>query len=435
MSQVVPRPRVAILTFGCRVNQYETQAMREHLAADFAPAIDEADVYLVNACTVTALAERKARQAIRRLRREHPNAKVVLVGCLADAVTQGLTHVDGVDLLGGNAWKGRAGDLVGRALAGDRGTLYPIAPQALEEEHPTRDPGRVRSFLKIQDGCDLRCTFCRTWQVRGPSRSKSVQAATAEARSLVAAGYPEIVLCGINLAAYTTRDGGLPNLVRELLAIEGLRRLRLGSINVAGVTAELAAAFASDPRACPHFHIPLQSGDDPVLELMARGYSASSYRECLDVVRRVLPDATFGADVIVGFPGEDEAAFERTCALVEEVGFANLHVFRYSPRSGTAAVGLPCAVPEEAKRERASRLEELAAKAQERAQHKFVGRDESVLVEEPCNFGWRGYTRHYLDVHFSSDGFVAPGMEGPVHLTGTKDRHLEGVSAHRTGSV
>jgi len=435
MAQVAPRPRVAILTFGCRVNQYETQTMREQLAVDFALDTDEADVYLVNACTVTALAERKARQAIRRLRREHPNAKVILVGCLADAVAQGLTQIDQVDLLGGNAWKGRAADLVARALAGERGTLETIGPPTLEEEHPTRDPKRVRAFLKVQDGCDLRCTFCRTWQVRGPSRSKSIQAASREAGNLVAAGYPEIVLCGINLATYDACDGGLPALVRELLTIEGLQRLRLGSINVSLVTADLAAAFASDPRACPHFHVPLQSGDDRVLRLMARGYTVSSYRECLDVVRRVLPGATFGADVIVGFPGEDEAAFERTCALVEEVGFANLHVFRYSPRKGTAAVALPCSVPEEAKRERAGRLEGLAAKVQERAYRKFVGTNESVLVEERRQSRWRGYTRHYLDVHFASENPVAPGTEVPVYLTGTKDRHLEGVSAHRTGSI
>lgn len=433
MSQGTDRPSVAILTFGCRVNQYETQVMRARLGGEFALSTDEADVYLVNACTVTALAEKKARQAIRRLRREHPNAKVVLVGCLADAVAQGLAKVGGVDLLGGNAWKARATDLVGRALAGERGLLDASEPDSPPEERQDRDPDRVRAVLKVQDGCDLRCTFCRTWQVRGPSRSKPIQAALSEARHLLAAGYPEIVLCGINLAAFDTAEGGLPRLVRELLKIEALLRLRLGSINVSAVTPDLVAAFASDPRACPHFHIPLQSGDDGVLRLMGRGYTSSSYLACVEGVRRAVPDATFGADVVVGFPGEDGAAFGRTCALVEEVGFANLHVFRYSPRKGTAATSLPRAVPEETKRERAGRLEELGATVRERVCQRFIGTTETVLAEERSGDSWRGYTRHYLEVFFTAGGPIVPGSEVPVCLIGTRQGHLQGVSDDRTG--
>ena len=433
MSQAAERPRVEILTFGCRVNQYETQVMRERLAREFELASGDADLYLVSACTVTALAEKKARQAIRRLRREHPDAKVVLVGCLADAVAQGLTRVSDADLLGGNAWKGRVNELVSRALDGERGFAAAAEPVPLSEERAERDPSRARAFLKVQDGCDLRCTFCRTHQVRGPCRSKPIPAAVEEARRLVASGCPEIVVSGINLAAYRTEVGGLPDLVREFLRIEGLRRLRLGSINASGVGEGLIAAFADDRRACPHFHMPLQSGDDDVLRLMARGYTASSYVETVARVRRAIPDATFGADVIVGFPGEDDAAFGRTCSIVEEVGFANLHVFRYSPRKGTPAMSFPRSVPEEVKRERASHLEELAAKVEERVRQAFVGSEETVLVEERKANRWRGYTRQYLDVHFAAAGAVGPGMEVPVKLAGTKEGHLEGVTDHRTG--
>jgi threonylcarbamoyladenosine tRNA methylthiotransferase MtaB len=433
MAKTTDRPRVRFLTFGCRVNQYETQAMWRHLSSDFDLSSGEADLYLVSACTVTALAEKKARQAIRRLRREHPEAKVVLLGCLADAALQGLTEMDDVDFLAGNAWKGRISELARRALAGERGRVAGIAPSPLEEERAERDSRKVRAFLKVQDGCDLLCTFCRTRQVRGPSRSKAICAAVEEARALVAAGCPEVVLSGINLAQYRREEGDLADLVRAILTIGGLRRLRLGSINAYGVTEEVLQAFACDDRACPHFHIPLQSGDDAVLRRMGRGYTATDYLATAERVRRAIPEATLGADVIVGFPGEDEAAFARTCGLVEEVEFANLHVFRYSPRKGTAAAILPHPVPEWTKRERAERLEELATRVRWEVFEGLLGGKEKVLVEERVDGMWRGYTRGYLNVQFRADGPVTIGQEVAVRIGGAVGDHLEGVSDDRAG--
>ncbi len=420
------RMRIGILTFGCRVNQYETQMMRERLESRYDIVPGDADLYLVNACTVTSLAERKARQAMHRLRREQPRARILLVGCLADAVTQGLTQVAEADLLVGNAWKARIEEAVARAFIGEQGVLLEKSLSSLDREAITSHLGHVRAFLKVQDGCDLSCTFCRTTQVRGPARSKSVDAVLAEAHHLIENGYRELVLTGINLAQYAPPDGDLARLVRRLLRIEKLRRLRLASINPYGITAGLVAAFAEDPRTCPHFHIPLQSGDDTILRRMQRGYTSSLYRSRVELIRRTIPQATFGADVIVGFPGEDEAAFAQTCTMIEEVGFANLHIFRYSPREGTEAASFAAAVPEQDKKRRAGILDELGRSVRRRLFDDLVGSEQVVLIEEKKNGYFRGYTRGYIDTHLPAGGAMNTGNEVRIAITGATNTHLLG---------
>ena len=220
-----------------------------------------------------------------------------------------------------------------RWLEGEESCLLP-PPPALDDESSAGPSRRVRAYLKVQDGCSGACTYCRAVQLRGAARSKSVCAAVAEARRLVADGFPEIILTGVNLAEYDAPDGRLATLARQLLDTPGLARLRLASINVSGLSDDLLDVAKSDRRFCPHFHVPLQSGDDAVLREMRRPYTSAQYRRALENVRRRLPDATFGADVIVGFPGEDDAAFAATCRMIEDVGFANLHVFRFSSRLG-----------------------------------------------------------------------------------------------------
>ncbi len=432
MTTVCGCPRIGFLTFGCRVNQYETQMMRERLEGRFEIVDGEADLYIVNACTVTSLAERKARQAIRRLRREQPRARILLVGCLADGVAQGLTRVPEADLLVGNAWKGRIDEAVTQALAGRRGLLPVEGFPSLDREAVGSHSGRVRAFLKVQDGCDLACTFCRTTQVRGPSRSKSIAAAFAEGCRLVGNGYCEIIITGINIAQYAPADGDLAVLTRKLLRIGGLRRLRIASIDPSGITADLVVAFAEDRRTCPYFHIPLQSGDDAVLQRMKRGYRSSFYRARVELIRQKIPQATFGTDVIVGFPGEDEAAFSRTCALVEEVGFANLHIFRYSPREGTAAAKLAGAIPEQEKKERAARLERLGRTVRRRLFDALVGSEQVLLIEEERDGRPRGYTQGYIDTLLPAGSAVRPGDEVRIRITEATDTHLYGVREDRT---
>lgn len=406
--------------------------MREHLHFGFELVQNAADIYIVNACTVTSLAERKARQAIHRIRRESPDAQIVLIGCLADAVLQGLTVVEGVDLYAGNVWKGRIEEVIKRALAGKREPLPPISSPSCLREHITGHEGRVRAFLKIQDGCELSCTYCRTKQVRGTARSKSVAAAVSEARQLVENGYPEIVLTGINLANYTTPEGGLSRLVCAMLEINGLRRLRFGSVNPAGITETLLQAFSEDRRACPHFHIPLQSGDDTVLARMKRGYNMSHYRSRIALVRHYIPEATFGTDVIVGFPGEDQDSFARTCAVIEDLEFVNLHIFRYSPRRGTPAATFPNPISERIKSERTQHLQRLWAGFRQRLFEKRIGSCEEVLVEERRGDFARGYTRGYIDTVVRVKGKMNVGDEIAARITRVSCDHLEGIRTSET---
>jgi len=424
--------RVGLITFGCRLNQYESQMMRERLEAGCDLVDEGADVYVINACTVTALAERKARQVVHRLKRREPQARIVVVGCLADAVAQGLSRMPGPDLFIGNAAKGRIEAVIRSAFAASPSPLPEPGPEPLDREVVRGHAGHTRAFLKVQDGCNAACTFCRTTQVRGASRSKSVAAACTEARDVVGAGYPEIVLTGINLAQYAAPDGDLPELMRRLLDLPGLRRLRLGSIDASGLTDQLLAVFASDERACPHFHVPLQSGDDEILARMRRSTNTAGYRDRIVAIRRRLADATFGADVIVGFPGESAAAFERTCWLVDEIGFANLHVFRYSPRAGTQAAELSQRVPESEKKTRATRLEALGARVRERVLRGWAGKTERVLIETVAGGTASGYTRGYLPTRIAANTrSTRPGDELPVRVTRIVDGHLEGVTEDR----
>jgi len=428
------RPSVSIVTFGCRVNQYESEAIRRILANSYTISEDAGEVFLLNACTVTALADRKARQAAHRIRRARPDALIVLVGCLADAIAEGVARFDEADLIAGNAWKGRIDQAVAAALSGRRGILPPVEPAPLDQELADGPAGRIRAYLKVQDGCSRACTYCRPRQVRGPGRSKSIKAAIAEGEHLLSRGYPEIVLTGINLAEYRPIDGSLPELVRSLLRLPELRRLRIASINPDGITPELVDSFVDQQRACPHFHIPVQSGDDRILRRMRRGYTISDYRDRIDLVRDRLPAATFGTDIIVGFPGEDGAAFQGTRRLVEEIGFCNLHVFRYSPRPGTEAAAFAGQIEEQLKRQRAEAIGRAWQGVLRRFLDSRVGSTQDVLVEGRQNGNWYGYTRDYLRVSFTSDRPVRIGEERAVRISGVGERTLRGEDDNNRSS-
>jgi len=419
--------RVSIRTFGCRANQYESAMMRRLLGQAAAESDGGKDVHVLNACTVTGVADRKARQAARRFRREHPDALIVAIGCLADAVDRGLARFPEVDLLAGNAWKTRIVDVVSRVRSGERGVLPAIDPEPLAAELSGGNPRRVRAFLKVQDGCGRACTYCRTTQVRGAPRSKPLDAVGAEAEALVAAGFPELVLTGIDLAQYAPPDGDLAAAVTRLLAIHGLRRLRIASIAPSGLTHRLIEAVASDHRACPHFHVPIQSGDDRILRAMARGYAVADVLERIDVVRATIPSATFGADLIVGFPAEDEVAFENTCRLVEAAALVNVHAFRFSSRPGTVAAELPDRVPAAVARRRADALASRWRARLRGLLDNRIGSTHHVLVEERRGDEWRGYTSDYLYVHFASQADVPIGSIRPVRIVAVAEDHLEGT--------
>jgi threonylcarbamoyladenosine tRNA methylthiotransferase MtaB len=340
--------RVALTTLGCRLNQVDTLLLQAGLEARgfvTVPLGAPADVVVVNTCTVTARAEFSDRQAIRRARRDHPHARVVVTGCWAQTSAAEVARLDEVDLIVGNADKPRLPDLVERLL--DHASAAPprVSVGSLTERHSAstlRLPlsGRSRAFVKVQDGCQHRCAFCIVPLARGASRSVPLPAVVAQVEALVEAGHAEVVLTGIDLGHYgadlrprTT----LAALVEALGGVRDLRWLRLSSLLPAYITDDLVAALRSSAVVAPHFHVPLQSGSDRVLRVMRRPYTTELYRRVVDRLLTAFPGAGLGADVLVGFPGETERDFAETVALVDALPFTYLHVFPYSARHGTEA--------------------------------------------------------------------------------------------------
>ena len=359
---------------GCKVSQTDVQEIRERLAADgHVESGEAAEIAVVNTCCVTHEAVRKSRQAARRAARGA--RQVYLTGCGANLV--------------GDAFAGLPENVKVVRLPGERTPEFVARDVgAIGCVHADVGLDRIRAFVKVQDGCSFSCAFCVIPQVRGPSRSRSADAALGEVRRRVDQGHREVVLTGINLGCYRDRSAGvdLPKLVRAAGATAGLERLRLSSIEVNHLSERLIAAMRETPAVSPHLHVPLQSGDDGVLRAMGRRYTTGTY------LRRLARAEGFNltADVIVGFPGEDDAAFERTLAVVEQAGLTKVHVFPYSPRPGTRTAAADT-VPAEVKKERSARLRAASAEACRRAWRAKVGSEDRVLVDRPG----RGYGDDY----------------------------------------
>jgi len=382
-------PRVSFWTLGCRLNQHDTASLRAlALDAGFEETPDgRADVIVVNTCTVTARADQEARQLVRRLVREAPGARVVVTGCYAQRAPEEIRAIPGVSAVLGTAERDD-GDTFARALLGDAGSL-PVRFGRAIRVFRTSAPilvGRSRALLKVQDGCDSFCTYCIVPYVRGRSRSLPHDEALERARRLLEAGHHEIVLTGADLGSYgrdlPARSGSHPltRLVRAILALGEHHRVRLSSIEPHKVDPELGDAIGYEPRLCRHLHLPLQSGSDPVLRAMRRGYERAEYRA---LVERLAARGTIavGADVIVGFPGEGPKEFEETRRFLEDLPLAYLHVFRYSPRPGTASVRLGPAARGEVSRERSEVLRALGAVKAEHFRRSLLGVILPVVAE------------------------------------------------------
>lgn len=383
------RDRVEVVTFGCRLNMVESEMIRQ-LAAEG----DEKNLVVVNSCAVTGESARQARQAIRRLKRERPEARIVVTGCAAQIDPETFAAMPEVAHVMGNAEKTRA--LSWRSFDA-RTNVGPIALASRRENAASpmlaAIEGHTRAFLAVQNGCDHSCTFCVIPLGRGPSRSVPADEIVARARKFVESGHKEIVLTGVDLTSWGADLPGaerLGALVRRLLReLPGLPRLRLSSIDCIEADADLVTAFAAEERLAPYLHLSLQSGDDLILKRMKRRHSR---REAVDFcanLRRLRPDMAFGADLIAGFPTEDEEMAARTLALVEDCGLSFLHVFPYSPRPGTPAARMP-PTPASAVRERAARLREAGERARQRHFSTQVGRRLRILTE-------RGATGHADD--------------------------------------
>jgi threonylcarbamoyladenosine tRNA methylthiotransferase MtaB len=374
-------PASEIITFGCRLNAFESEIIRR--AADDAGL---GDAVIINTCAVTAEAERQARQAIRRARREHPGAKIIVTGCAATLAPQRYAAMPEVDAVLNNAAKLKAESYSVAAPHPDPlaagGEREGPAPKAWEGEGQPR----VRTYLQVQQGCDHRCTFCIIPYARGPSRSVPVETVVAQAREMVAAGICEIVLTGVDLTAYGTELPDAPSLgvlARRLLtAVPDLPRLRLSSLDPSEIDGGLWALLADEPRLMPHLHLSLQAGDDLVLKRMKRRHSRAQAIAAALRARALRPEVAIGADLIAGFPTEDEAMFRNSLDLVAECGIAFLHVFPYSPRPGTPAARMPPVAPEIV-RERAARLRAAGAAALTTELNSRIGKTGEVLIEKP----------------------------------------------------
>lgn len=399
--------RIRLESVGCRLNIGEIEAMARSLAAAghrvVAPG-ENADLCILNTCTVTSIASKKSRQLVRQVKRSNPNAVVVATGCDVELSPEAAVKA-GVDLIVGNADKDRLLE-----IAETRGILSDPEPNFdIDALYAPGGTTRTRAFLKIQDGCDNRCTFCVTTIARGPGRSVPKDRLLEEVRDLSRLGYLEVVLSGVHLGSYGHDIGdnrGLHRLVEALLGGTSIPRIRLSSLEPWDIDLGFFSAFA-DHRLLPHLHLPLQSGCDATLKRMARRTSRREFSQLVEKARNAVPDIAVSTDVIVGFPGESESEFEESISFVEEMAFSRLHIFRYSPRSGTLAAKMPHQVPGSVAQGRSRRMHSLAATLEHRFNSNLVGLAADVLWETAEDLGeslrWSGLTPNFVRISTLTD--------------------------------
>lgn len=448
--------RIAFATVGCRLNQFETDALRGRAQAEahrIVPFDAPADAYVINTCSITAEADADSRRLVRQAIRRNPSAVVAVTGCYAQAAPQAVAAIPGVDLVLGN---GEKADLLAhlygvRKNGGARVLVGDVAGRrAMDEYGPGIDTDRTRAFLKIQDGCNYHCSFCIVPEVRGPNRSQRPEAILGEIRRLHAAGFPEVVLTGIHLGTYG-RDlspaTSLADLCRRIADLPEAPRMRLSSLDPHEVKPDLIRLLAESPRFCRHLHLPLQSGDEGVLRRMRRGHTAAQFRELVERLAAEVPGIAVSGDVIVGFPGEDDRAFQNTTDLLEAVPIAGMHVFSYSRRPGTDAAGYPDQVPKAVKAERSGILRALVARKTRAFRHQFLGETlEVVVLDRGGPEGLlEGLSDNYLRVWFAGasglrggivrvrvDQVTGRGLLGSLQATGSASRLLTRVSEDLT---
>ncbi len=388
--------RVAFTTLGCRLNLYETEAMRRR-ALDCAKVVDwkdEAELYVINSCTVTARAEQKCRQLARSVKRRHPSCRVMVVGCYSQVNGHRLMEVPEIDMALGNEEKKEIERYLERAVRGERlleARSYPRRMKIHPDEWIVSMEGRSRAMIKVQEGCNLRCTFCSVWSARGPSRSRPPREVVRQARLLADAGYEEIVLGGVHLGHYG-RDldpatGLVPLLEMLLERVDSRVRFRLSSIDPSEVEMDLVEMLASEDRLCRYLHLPLQSGSDAVLRRMRRPYTRARYHELVEAIAAADSRFGLGVDLIAGFPGETEDDFEATVGLLEALPVAFYHVFPYSRRENTPAASMPDAVDGPTANRRAATLRELGRRKHKAFMLQQIGSITDGIVEGAAEKG------------------------------------------------
>ncbi len=410
--------KAAFYTLGCKVNQYETEALHNLFRCKNYEIVDfshKADVYVVNTCTVTHLSDRKSRQMIRRAMKRNPQGIVAVTGCYAQVASEAIQKIPGVDIIIGTHNRQQIVDLVEKAeKENDPVVLVEELGNASFEELPLGEIRRTRAFIKVEDGCEHFCSYCLVPYARGPVRSRKMENIIAEAERMASFDTKELVLTGVNLGVYgkeLKEDISLADVITKIEGIKGIERIRLSSLELTDFTMELMETIADSNKVCEHLHIPLQSGDDYVLNKMNRLYTTSEYRKLVNYLRYIMPDLALTTDVMVGFPGEKDKNFNSTYEFVKEMAFSRIHVFKYSPRIGTPASQFPDHVAPEVKDYRSSKLAEMGRNLSREYSKQFVGQQVKVLFEEEKQEGFmEGLTGHYLRVRVKT----CPSLKGQI---------------------
>jgi threonylcarbamoyladenosine tRNA methylthiotransferase MtaB len=427
-------PTVSVLTLGCKLNQADSEALARRLAANGVRVTDKAvpgaAAFVINSCSVTHVADRKARHLVRMARRLSPEADIVLTGCYAETAPADIAKQTGVDAVLPNAAKPSIPDrLLERLL--DRGNPSAGCPTLI------RGDLRTRAFIKIQEGCNELCAFCIVPYTRGRETSVPIDRVVAEVRAREAEGVEEVVLTGTQLGNYGRDTGGREQgprrLLEALLERTSVPRIRLSSLQAQDISPALLALW-KDRRLCPHFHLPLQSGSDPVLKQMRRRYSAEGYRRAVALIRENVPDVAITTDVIAGFPGETDSDFEATIAFCREMGFAAIHAFPYSRRPHTAAALMPGHLPPPLRRARLERLLGLARETSRAFRRRFLDRTMQVLWEHKRSGRWEGLTGNYIRVYASDPSDLSNRLL-PARLAALEDEGVVGLTTVPGGGL
>ena len=414
--------KAALHNLGCKVNAYETEAMQELLEQngyEIVPFQEGADIYIINKCTVTNMADRKSRQMIHRAKKMNPDAIVVAAGCYVQAQENSDKIDECIDIVIGNNKKQNLIEILEEYEQKRKEADGVFVQQEVidinhtkeyEELHLTKTAEHTRAYIKVQDGCNQFCTYCIIPYMRGRVRSRRKEEVVEEVSALAANGYKEVVLTGIHLSSYGVdfeEQETLLSLIQAVHAIEGIERIRLGSLEPRIITEEFASALSALPKICPHFHLSLQSGCEETLKRMNRRYSAEEYFEKCMLLRKYFENPALTTDIIVGFPGETEEEFEESRAFVEKVNFYETHIFKYSKRQGTKAAVMPNQVPEPEKTKRSNTLLALDERNRKAYEEQFSGKETEILVEEQMEKDgktyWIGHTKEYIRLAILSD--------------------------------
>ena len=428
---------MSIFTLGCKVNQYESEAVAsifEQNGYEVVSFEQSSDVYIINTCTVTSLSDRKSRQTIRRAKKNNPNSIIVVMGCYAQTSSNEVLKIPEVNLVIGTKDRNKIIDYITRIEEGEckiNAVDNIMSAKDFEELKVSSYKERTRACLKIQEGCSQFCSYCIIPYSRGPIRSRKPEAIIQEVKELSENGFSEIVLTGIHLASYgkDLKTTSLLDIIQRLNVIEGIKRIRIGSLEPTTITEEFVNTANKMPKLCPHYHLSLQSGCDNTLKAMNRKYTTKEYRNSVELLKKHIPDVAVTTDIMVGFPGETEKDFEASLNFAKEMGFSKIHVFKYSPRAGTPAAEFENQVSPQEKERRSQLMLELSNNLEGQYLEKYVGSEMEVLYEQELH-GKKGYmeglTKNYIRV-IAEGGIELKGAVKNTKLEKVNGELLEGI--------